>query len=63
MDKTLHVMQTLILILAIVVAYPVFMFASYLFSKVIFKEDDELSEFSAKRNAEMTGKQKSLSHI
>lgn len=46
--KTLP-MEYLLFIIALLVAYPVFMVAAYVLSKVIFPKDDELSELEEKQ--------------
>ena len=48
MMKTLP-MEYLLFILALIVAYPVFMVSAYVLSKVIFAKDDELSELEEKQ--------------
>jgi len=42
-------MEYLLFIIVLLVAYPVFMIAAYVLSKVIFTKDEEFSEMDAKQ--------------
>ena len=44
-------MEYLLFIIALLVAYPVFMIAAYVLSKVIFIKDEEFSEMEAKQRS------------
>jgi hypothetical protein len=42
-------MEYLLFIIALLIAYPVFMVAAYVLSRAIFTKDDELSELEEKQ--------------
>jgi len=56
-------MEYLLFIIALLVAYPVFMIAAYILSKVIFTKDEEFSEMEAKqRSAKHHQRNQSMAH-
>jgi len=56
-------MEYLLFIIALLVAYPVFMIAAYVLSKVIFTKDEEFSEMEAKqRSVKQHQRSQSMAH-
>jgi len=55
-------MEYLLFIIALLVAYPVFMVAAYVLSKVIFTKDEEFSELEAKQRSIKHHRNQSMAH-
>jgi len=55
-------MEYVLFILALIIAYPVFMIAAYILSKVVFTKDEAFSEFEAKQKNKKHQRDGSMAH-